>query len=158
MICALELLNCKISSSSGPNIICVSHEDGQKFGIAMHPLGSLMSLSFCSFVLKASNLSHLDVAAAQQMQQQQQQQPQMDTSGHSQVPTGGVAQVPTSAVTSQTSYLASCSHSASYLTDEASLSNRERSVVSKGLTGFASIYSCCSVFYQLLCKQMPCNL
>ena len=118
-----------------------------------------MSLSFRSFVLKASNLSHLDVAAAQQMQQQQQQQqPQMDTSGHSQVPTGGVAQVPTSAVTSQTSYLASCSHSASYLTDEASLSNRERSVVSKGSTGFASIYSCCSVFYQLLCKQMPCNL
>ena len=88
---------------------------------------------FCSFVLKASNLSHLDMAAAQQMQQQQQQQPpQMDTSGHSQVPSGGVSQAPTSAVTSQTSYLASCSHSASYLTDEASLSNRERSVVSQG--------------------------
>ncbi|XP_076447257.1 uncharacterized protein LOC143284474 isoform X2 [Babylonia areolata] len=72
----------------------------------------------------ASNLSHLDMAAAQQLQQQQlQQQSQTDTSARSQVSSSGVSHGPPSATASQTAYGTSSGHA--YLTDEASLSNRE---------------------------------
>jgi hypothetical protein len=73
----------------------------------------------CLAVLKASQLAHLDMAAAQQLQQQSQGAVMTDQSALSTV-TPGLS----TAVSS--SCLASLSASAAYLTDEASLSNRER--------------------------------
>ncbi|XP_025108578.1 serine/threonine-protein kinase WNK1-like isoform X5 [Pomacea canaliculata] len=76
---------------------------------------------------KASNLTHLDLTAAQQLQQQPSQQVSAQSQSVAHSASDGIS-VPFSStpslVQSQTSQLVA-SHSASYLTDEASLSNRE---------------------------------
>lgn len=81
---------------------------------------------------QASNLTHLDLTAAQQLQQQPSQQVSAQSQSVAHSASDGIS-VPFSStpslVQSQTSQLVA-SHSASYLTDEASLSNRERQVCS----------------------------
>ncbi|XP_070191914.1 uncharacterized protein [Littorina saxatilis] len=74
---------------------------------------------------KAANLAHLDLTAAQQLQHQQQQlTTPMETPGPSTSTFPATGQ-PAASASSQNAYLASGSQSAAYLTDEASMSNRE---------------------------------